>query len=579
MDELLQYYERELGTLHAHNQAFARRYPAIAGALGIVGSDLGTTDDPHLARMLQAFAMFNARTAKRLADGFGTFSETLLEVNFPHYLRPFPACAIARIDNDLAAVSELAVIPRGTLMHAAEHQSVACKFTTAYDVAVAPLRLSEVRFQSIVAAPPAVRLPPDLGAAISITLEATGATSTLDGLALPTLRLFLDGEPSFCATLRDSLFLRARCTCVEVDGVWHALDAVPLHPVGFAGEDALMPAMAASHPAYRLLGEWFAFPDKFNFVDLDLAALRPLLPPACRRCTVHLLLADASGSVRTARSLLISAWKQLGASGKQLDGSEHAAVMQECLELFSSLGDFAAQHQALALDAAGSKALGAAIAADQAAVSITAPEGVALSTPQTISGNAGANIDLVAQQHLQLSAAQRCNVNAGKGISLFAHQDGIVQVAHFGKFLLQSQHDLLQADAAKEIRLTAGTRLVGVAQDEITFMTAGGAYLKLSGGEVELGGPGALTVKTDGHHWNGPASMKGERPTFGEGELGRVPRLLRPTDGLPVDGVEVHIEREGDSPLTGVSGADGRGPKVETDHLQRLKGFFFRRRS
>ncbi|WP_298407472.1 type VI secretion system Vgr family protein [Janthinobacterium sp.] len=210
------------------------------------------------------------------------------------------------------------------------------------------------------------------------------------------------------------------------------------------------------------------------------------------------LRSDASGSVRTARSLLISAWKQLGASGKQLDGSEHAALMKECLELLTSLGDFAAQHQALALDAAGSKALGAAIAADQPAVSITAPEGVALSTPRTLAGNAGANIDLVAQQHLQLSAAQRCNVNAGKGISLFAHQDGIVQVAHFGKFLLQSQHDLLQADAAKEIRLTAGTRLVGMAQDEITFMTAGGAYLKLSGGAVELGGPGALTVKTDG---------------------------------------------------------------------------------
>lgn len=291
------------------------------------------------------------------------------------------------------------------------------------------------------------------------------------------------------------------------------------------------------------------------------------------------LRSDASGSVRTARSLLISAWKQLGASGKQLDGSEHAAVMKECLELFSSLGEFAAQHQALALDAAGSKALGAAIAADQPVVSITAPEGVALSTPKTIAGNAGTNIDLVAQQHLQLSAAQRCNVNAGKGISLFAHKDGIVQVAHFGKFLLQSQHDLLQADAAKDIRLTAGTRLVGMAQDEITFMTAGGAYLKLSGGAVELGGPGALTVKTDGHHWNGPGSMKAALPTFGEGELGRVPRLLRPTDGLPVEGVEVHIEREGDSPLTGVSGADGRGPKVATDHLQRLKGFFFRRRS
>lgn len=300
MDELLQYYEHELGTLHAHNQAFARRYPAIAGALGIVGGDMG---DPHLARMLQAFAMFNARTAKRLADGFGAFSETLLEINFPEYLRPFPACAIARIDNDLATVTELATIPRGTVMHAAEHQGVACKFTTAYDVVVAPLRLSDVRFQSVIAAPPALRLAPDLGAAISITLEATGATSTLDALPLALLRLFLDGEPAFCASLRDCLFQHVRCACVEVDGAWQALEAPPLHPVGFAAEEALMPAMAASHPAYRLLGEWFAFPDKFNFVDLDLAALQRRLPPACRRCTVHLLLAEVQAAGDVARIL------------------------------------------------------------------------------------------------------------------------------------------------------------------------------------------------------------------------------------------------------------------------------------
>ena len=154
-----------------------------------------------------------------------------------------------------------------------------------------------------------------------------------------------------------------------------------------------------------------------------------------------------------------------------------------------------------------------------------------------------------------------------------------MQVAHHGKFLLQSQHNLLQADAAKEIRLTAGTRLVGMAQDEITFMTTGGAYLKLSGGAVELGGPGALTIKTDGHHWNGPGSMKAELPVFSEGDLGRVPQLVRANDGMPVEGVEVHVERESDSALTGKSDANGLGPRVLTDHLQRLKGFFFSRRS
>lgn len=291
------------------------------------------------------------------------------------------------------------------------------------------------------------------------------------------------------------------------------------------------------------------------------------------------LRSDASGSLRTARSLLISSWKQLSAGGKQLDSSEHVALMKECLELFTSLGEYAAQHRALALDATGSEALASAIAADKPVISITAPDGVAVSTPKTIAGHAGENIDLVALRQLQLSAAQHCNINAGKGISLFAHQDGIVQVAHHGKFLLQSQHDLLQADAAKEIRLTAGTRLVGMAQDEITFMTTGGAYLKLSGGAVELGGPGALTIKTDGHHWNGPGSMKAELPVFSEGDLGRMPRLVRANDGMPVEGVEVHVERENDSALTGKSDTNGRGPRVLTDHLQRLKGFFFSRRS
>ena len=305
MDELLQHYERELGTLTAHNQAFARRYPAIAGALGTMGGDLG---DPHVARMVQAFAMFNARTAKRLEDGFGVFSETLLEVNFPHYLRPFPACSIARVDNDAGTATEVAIIPRGTIMHAVEHQGVACKFTTAYDVAVAPLRLAEVRFQPIMSTPTALCLAPDLGAAISITLEATGAASTLEAIKLPVLRLFLDGEPALCAAVRDSLFMRAPCACVEVRddsdaGIWQVLEVFPVRPAGFSPEEALLPLHAVSHPAYRLLGEWFAFPEKFNFIDLDLAALQPHLPPDCRRCTVHLMLAGVHADSAVARSL------------------------------------------------------------------------------------------------------------------------------------------------------------------------------------------------------------------------------------------------------------------------------------
>lgn len=296
MDDLLRYYEREMGTLGAHHQEFARRYPAIAAALDLPD---GAAGDPQLARLLQATAMFNARTAKRLDDAFGQFSDTLLEINFPHYLRPFPSCAIARVElagPGSAAGPDVVTIPRGTVMHAAEQQGVVCKFFTAYEVLVSPLQLAGARYQPVFDAPAALQLPADTGSAISISLDAGGAPS-IGAIDQPALRLFLDGESALCATLRDALLLHAHASCVEAELAgggrqWQMLDALPVRAAGFADEEALIPFKPSAHAACRLLMEYFAFPEKFHFVDLDIAALQQVLPPGVRRCTVHLLLPE-----------------------------------------------------------------------------------------------------------------------------------------------------------------------------------------------------------------------------------------------------------------------------------------------
>ena len=75
------------------------------------------------------------------------------------------------------------------------------------------------------------------------------------------------------------------------------------------------------------------------------------------------LRSDASGSIRSARSLLISAWKQLDAAGSQLSNEDGIALMSECLELFKSLGQYAAQHEALPTDEAGATQLHEAVTA------------------------------------------------------------------------------------------------------------------------------------------------------------------------------------------------------------------------
>lgn len=291
------------------------------------------------------------------------------------------------------------------------------------------------------------------------------------------------------------------------------------------------------------------------------------------------LATNDSGAIRSAKSLLVTAWKRLDACGDQLGREEHLALMQDCLDLFKSLGEYAAQHHGLPVDPSAQAALKADLDGEGGAaptLSLTAPEGLAFSTTKTIVSYAGVNLDTVARQHMQLTCGQRYNLNAGKGISLFSHMDGITQVAHKGKFVMQSQHDDMQIDSARDLKITAAQRVVVMADKEITFIVGGGAYLTLKGGAVEIGGPGAMTIKTDGHHWNGPASQKTELPTFEAGEFVRTPRLLRATDGKPVEGMKVHVERSDAAPMLGETNAAGEGEQITADHLQQLRATFFK---
>ena len=304
MEELLPYYERELGFLRRYAREFSERYPKIAGRL-LIGGEV--CEDPHIERMIQSFALLNSRIAKRLDDDYPEFTEALFEVLYPHYLRPFPSCSIARMDyaaaaSQLSAASEIA---RGTELSTRPVNGVACTFRTAYPVAIAPLALTQAAFMPLIDAPEAVQLPPAAGSGLSITIEATSEQATLAQTGVPALRVFIGGEPSFCAALRDALFMRTVKAYVECEqsGRWLALDRIPITPAGFAEEDALIEFSARSHPAYRLLTEYFCFPEKFNFFDIDLQRIGSLLPAGCRKATLHLAMSGLRSDSNVSRML------------------------------------------------------------------------------------------------------------------------------------------------------------------------------------------------------------------------------------------------------------------------------------
>ncbi|MBE1161100.1 type VI secretion system baseplate subunit TssF [Dyella acidiphila] len=290
MEDLLPYYERELAFLRRYSRDFAERYPKIAGRLMLTGD---ISEDPHVERLIESFALMGARISKKIEDDYPEFTEALLEVLYPHYLRPFPSCSIAYFDMGRAGaqLSAPVAIPRGTELLSRPVRGGACRFRTAYDVQLTPLRLAAAQFSSITLAPNHVRLPPQSSAQITLRFEITSQHTSLDALGVAKVRVFTDGEPSFCAALRDVLALKVDQVYVEAgeSGRWVKLDRNPLSPVGLSNDESLIDYPARSHPAYRLLTEFFAFPEKFGFFDIDLKRAGAL---GGKQFALHFILRD-----------------------------------------------------------------------------------------------------------------------------------------------------------------------------------------------------------------------------------------------------------------------------------------------
>ncbi|MGN6083258.1 DUF2345 domain-containing protein, partial [Trinickia sp.] len=294
---------------------------------------------------------------------------------------------------------------------------------------------------------------------------------------------------------------------------------------------------------------------------------------------------DAAASLRAAQGILLTTYARAQASGNHLDRDELIQLLGECTELFKSLGDYAGQHGGLAMETAGQSAVAGALKGWQApggepVMAFGAQAGSVNVTPKTHVTYAGGNIDQVAQQHVQVTSGQRINLQAGHGVAMFAQADDVTAVANQGKVLLQSQANDTQIDSAKNIQMTAaGGKLAGMASDQVVFVTSGGAYLKLQGGDIELGCPGSFTVKSAGHTWGGPASMSTDMPKFDHAPLGRVPKLVRASDGQPVKGFEGEVRKASGEVIKGKTDANGELPPLKGDKFESFVVNFFKKSS
>ena len=103
-DQLLPYYNQELEFLKRFGAQFAVEHPKITGRLRL-GDDL--SEDPHVSRLIESFALLSARTRLKLDDDFPEVTHAMLGVLYPHYLSPIPSTAVVEFFESVDVTSVL----------------------------------------------------------------------------------------------------------------------------------------------------------------------------------------------------------------------------------------------------------------------------------------------------------------------------------------------------------------------------------------------------------------------------------------------------------------------------------------
>ncbi len=271
---LLRCYEAELAIMRDMGSEFAAEFPKIAARLGLANTEVA---DPYVERLLEGFAFLTARVQLKMEAEFSTFTQSLLQMVYPHYLAPTPAMTVVRFQPSaaLGGMPQCVTLPPGTELRSllGTEDQTNCEFRTAHPVQLVPIELSEAEYIGSTAAVAALGLPDRRGvkAAIRLRLRTT-ADIPFGKLALDRLVFFLGGPEGARMRLYEQLVANVVQLHVRPAArptPW--LDSLPpgaIRPMGFHEDEALLPRAPQSFHGYRLLQEYYAKPERFLFMEI-----------------------------------------------------------------------------------------------------------------------------------------------------------------------------------------------------------------------------------------------------------------------------------------------------------------------
>lgn len=284
------------------------------------------------------------------------------------------------------------------------------------------------------------------------------------------------------------------------------------------------------------------------------------------------LRTDSWGTIRAQKGIFISADGQTKAQGQVLEMGAALSQLQLALNQAEALSGAVETAKAELADIQAQKMLLQQTLTDlkQSALLLSAPEGIAQSTPKSVQLSAGENVISTSGKHTDFSALKRFTVAAGERVSLFAQKLGIKMFASQGKVEIQAQGGEMTLDALKDIRISSSEgKLVISAKQEI-ILTSGGGYIRIADGVVECAASDKIIQRAAVWQKFGGQIMSQAAQSWENADFAITPEVRRLSDDLPVAGLTLGLaggDGTQQSLATSASGATAVQNNVNVDSL------------
>ncbi|EPG7852122.1 type VI secretion system tip protein VgrG [Acinetobacter baumannii] len=287
------------------------------------------------------------------------------------------------------------------------------------------------------------------------------------------------------------------------------------------------------------------------------------------------LRTDEWGSIRAAKGILLTSESSEQAQGEQLTRSNIKENINFHTESNKYFKELASAHEVDEPDLGAQDTLKEKFdkwnESSDALVALHSESAMILDSKESLQVAAKQNIDVTTPKNLQFFTGKSWIAKALDKISIFAKHAGIKIKSGEGDVEVAAQKGKMTLSSKQQMHVYSLNDFVRIESGKGILITAGGGYIKIQDGNIEIACPGLMELKAGQIQTKGGASLSSQLPAMPELKSQYDEHfILHYPDGEPAKNLKYRITAEDGQVFEGVSGEDGKTTVFTKDAMTAL---------